>query len=244
MEELRRRILREIFVAPSVVLPIVGGASAWLMSWASGGSDLLNGVGLVGVLGGVGWFATRFIFQIDSLSQKALQDIERDKVQQEERLLDELQRNLAKDGDERTESILILLRENRKEVERMAKTPGIELRSLEVVKQSRELFWASIEQLEHSWKMFQLSKRVTGAERQGVLAQRERCLQEGRESAEHLRSAVDAFRGILDKNQVRDLDGLQRELSDSIEAARRSEERMRELQRGGVALGGQDRSRQ
>jgi len=37
---------------------------------------------------------------------------------------------------------------------------------------------------------------------------------------------------------------LQRELSDSIEAARRSEERMRELQRGGVALGGQDRSRQ
>ena len=121
---------------------------------------------------------------------------------------------------------------------RSGKKPGFETRGLDGVKLYRAMVWASVSQIDHAWKMVQVSKRVTGAERQGVLAQRERCLQEGRESAEHLRSAVDAFREILDKNQVRDLDGLQRELSDSSEAARRSEARMRELQREGRVQSG------
>jgi hypothetical protein len=230
VEALRKRILREIFVAPSVVIPLVGGASAWLMSWAGGGSDFLNAAGLVGVLGGIGWFATRVIFQMDSLSEKALRDLENERLATEEATLDQLQKRLAGDGDARTESILILLRETRREIERIAQTPGIQLRSLEIVKQSNELFWASIEQLEQSLKMFQLAKKLNGTERQAVLRQRESCLKEARESAEHLHSAVAAFRQVVDKNQVRDLDRLQQDLSDSIEAARRSEERMRELQ--------------
>ncbi|MFM7930422.1 MAG: hypothetical protein ACKO9Q_22170, partial [Pirellula sp.] len=90
MEELRKRILREIFVAPSVVLPIVGGASAWLLSWAGGGSDMLNLVGLAGVLGGIGWFATRFIFQLDGISQKAMHDLAKEALQKEENHLNEL----------------------------------------------------------------------------------------------------------------------------------------------------------
>jgi hypothetical protein len=232
VEELRKRILREIFVDPSVVLPVVGGASAWLLSWAGAGgsSDLLNFLGLAGVLGGIGWFATRFIFQLDSISEKAMRDLAAEALQREENHLNELQKNLATDQDPRTEQYLILLRENRAELEKIAQTPGIQIRSLEIVKQARELFWAATEQLDQSLKMFRLAQKLSGAEKQGVLVQRERCLSEARESAEHLRDAVSALRQFADKSLERDMDTLQLELAESIDAAKRSEERMRDLQ--------------
>jgi hypothetical protein len=231
VEELRKRILREIFVAPSVVLPIVGGASAWLLSWAGGGgSDMLNLVGLAGVLGGIGWFATRFIFQLDDISQKAMQDLAQEALQKEENHLNELQKRLATDKDPRTEQYLILLRENRADLEKLAQTPGIQIRSLEILKQARQLFWAATEQLDQSLKMYQLAEKLSGAQKQGVLAQREHCLSEARESAEHLRDAISAFRQFADKNLQRDMDSLQLELAESIQAAKRSEERLRDLQ--------------
>jgi hypothetical protein len=223
VEELRKRILREIFVAPSVVLPIVGGASAWLLSWAGGGgSDMLNLVGLAGVLGGIGWFATRFIFQLDDISQKAMQDLAQEALQKEENHLNELQKRLATDKDPRTEQYLILLRENRADLEKLAQTPGIQIRSLEILKQARQLFWAATEQLDQSLKMYQLAEKLSGAQKQGVLAQREHCLSEARESAEHLRDAISAFRQFADKNLQRDMDSLQLELAESIQAAKRS----------------------
>ena len=230
MEALRKRILREIFIAPSVVLPVVGGASAWLLSWAGGGNDWLNLAGLVGVLGGVGWFATRFIFQLDGISEKAMQDLAEEALQKEEKHLNELQKRLANDRDPRTEQYLILLRENRTDLERIARTPGIELRSLEIVKQARQLFWAASDQLDQSMKMYELAQKLNGAEKQGVLAQRERCLEEARESSEHLSDAIATFRQFADKTLERDMDTLQIELAESIRAAKRSEERMRELQ--------------
>ncbi|MCE2810408.1 MAG: hypothetical protein LW850_30600 [Planctomycetaceae bacterium] len=231
MEALRKRILREIFVAPSVVLPIVGGASAWLLSWAGGGgSDMLNLVGLAGVLGGIGWFATRFIFQLDSISEKAMQDLAKDAFQKEENHLNELQKRLATDKDPRTEQYLILLRENRAELEKLAQTPGIQIRSLEILKQARQLFWAATDQLDQSLKMYQLAQKLSGEQKQGVLAQREHCLSEARESAEHLRDAIATFRQFTDKNLQRDMDSLQLDLAESIQAAKRSEERLRDLQ--------------
>lgn len=218
-------------MAPSVVLPIVGGASAWLLSWAGGGgSDMLNLVGLAGVLGGIGWFATRFIFQLDSISEKAMQDLAKEAFQNEENHLNELQKRLATDKDPRTEQYLILLRENRAELEKLAQTPGIQIRSLEILKQARQLFWAATDQLDQSLKMYQLAQKLSGEQKQGVLAQREHCLSEARESAEHLRDAIATFRQFTDKNLQRDMDSLQLDLAESIQAAKRSEERLRDLQ--------------
>ena len=74
MDDLRKRILNEIFVAPSVVLPIAGGGTAWLLSWALGNVATLNLIGLVGVMVGIGWFATRFIFQLDAITEKAMRE--------------------------------------------------------------------------------------------------------------------------------------------------------------------------
>lgn len=230
VDDLRSRILNEIFVAPSVVLPIVGGATAWLLSWGMGGVDWLNGFGLIGVLGGIGWFATRFIFQIDAITEKALRDQIADQIRAEESQLDGLRDRLLQDSDARTLDALVLLRTNRAEIERIAQTPGIQLRSMDVVRQARQLFWAATEQLEQSHKRMQLARQLSGRERDRVLEQRERCVEDARESAEHLQSAVQTFRHFVDAQQDRDMDTLQNELSQSILSAKRSEERMRELE--------------
>jgi len=55
-------------------------------------------------------------------------------------------------------------------------------------------------------------------------------LEEARESSEHLSAAIATFRQFADKTLERDMDTLQLELAESIRAAKRSEERMRELQ--------------
>lgn len=159
-----------------------------------------------------------------------MQDLAEEALQKEEKHLNELQKRLANDRDPRTEQYLILLRENRTELERIARTPGIELRSLEIVKQARQLFWAASDQLDQSMKMYELAQKLNGVEKQGVLAQRERCLEEARESSEHLSAAIATFRQFADKTLERDMDTLQLELAESIRAAKRSEERMRELQ--------------
>jgi hypothetical protein len=230
LDDLRKRIMNELFVAPSVVLPIVGGATAWLLSWAGGGIDWLNGAGLVGVLVGIGWFATRFIFQMDAITEKAMRDQVADKIRREEAKLDDLAQRLAADRDPRTEDCLKVLRIHRAEIERIAQTTGIQMRSIGVVQQSRELFWAAIDQLEQSLKMHHLSGQLSGPSRREAMEQRERFLSEAIESSSHLRNAVGTFRNIAEKNQERDIDALQRELSDSIEAAKRSDERMKELE--------------
>jgi hypothetical protein len=101
---------------------------------------------------------------------------------------------------------------------------------MEIVKQARQLFWAAVDQLEQSLKMYHLAQQLSGQSRRDALEQRERFLSEAVESSGHLRDAVETFRRFADKNQERDMDTLQSELAASIEAAKRSDERMKELE--------------
>ncbi len=230
MDDTRKQIYNELFLAPSVVLPVVSGSTAWLLSWGLGGITLLNGVGLVAVLFGVGWFATRFIFQLESITEKAFRDQITKKIKEEDAKLDDLMLRLRADKDYRTKDYLMLLRTNRAELERISQSPGVQLRSMEIVKQGRQLFWASIEQLEQSLRLYNLAERLNGDDRNEVLKEREHFVNEAKESSEHLQVAVRTFRQFVDKNQDMDLDTLQAELRESIEVAKRTEERMRDLE--------------
>ena len=49
MDSIKRKVYTELFLAPSVVLPIVGGISAGMLAWALGGSSFLTGAAIVGV---------------------------------------------------------------------------------------------------------------------------------------------------------------------------------------------------
>jgi hypothetical protein len=230
LTNLRSRIASELLWAPSVVLPTVAGASAWLMSWAAGGVTLLNLVGLGAVIVGVGWMATRVIFFADDVAAKIVQQDAEKIIQAEEAKLDGLQFRLRSDRDYRTKDYLTLLRTCRSEFEEFAKQPGIAIQSLEIVKQVRQLFWSATDQLEQSLKMHELAERLSGEQRKNVLSQREQILEEIQISVEHMQSAVKHYQELMNKEQHSDLNTLRDELDASLRVAKRTEERMRELE--------------
>ncbi len=230
MNGFRSRIATELLWAPSVALPLVAGASAWLISWAVGGVVSLNVAGLALVLGGVGWMATRVIFFADDVAAKILREDAEKVVRAEEDKLDQLQMRLRADRDFRTKDYLTLLRTCRSEFEEFAKRPGIAIQSQEIAKKVRQLFWSAIEQLEQSLKLKLLADRLVGDEKKKILEQRENALGEIRVSIEHMQSAVSHYQELMNREQNTDLGGLRDELDASLRVAKRTEERMRELE--------------
>ena len=229
-ENIRRRVMSEIFLAPSVVMPIVAGASAWILSWAAGGVGILNLVGLAGVLGGIGWMATRAIFLTDKITAETLREIKQKQKDEENRELDQLQRKLRKDGDHRTQDYLLLLRTAKDDFEEATSQPGVEKRSAEVVQQVRQLFAAAIVQLQRTYKYWELSERLVGSERDLILDQREKLVNEIKETVDHVQDVTKQYIELMTREQQVDLSQLRDELDTSLRVAKRTEERMREIE--------------
>jgi len=200
------------------------------MSWAANGVTSLNVAGLVLVLGGVGWLATRVIFFADDVATKILRDDAEKIVKAEEEKLDQLQFRLRSDRDYRTKDYLTLLRTCRSEFEEFAKRPGIVIQSQEIVKQVRQLFWSATEQLKQSLKLHTLAERLNGDEKKKIQDQREHTLEEIRVSIDHMQSAVKHYQELMSQEQQSDLGSLRDELDASLRVAKRTEERMRELE--------------
>ena len=98
MDDVKKKVLLDLFVSPWVIVPMVGGLSAWMLSWGMDGSTTLNMIGLAGVLAGMGIQASRLIFGIEDLTKKAHTYVtEQEKLEQEQKL-DQLMVRLKKDG--------------------------------------------------------------------------------------------------------------------------------------------------
>ena len=50
MDDVKKKVLLDLFVSPWTVLPLAGGLSVWMLSWAAEGSAFLNVAGLAGVI--------------------------------------------------------------------------------------------------------------------------------------------------------------------------------------------------
>ena len=229
-KEIRRKVWYEIFLAPSAVLPIAAGATALLISWAAGGVALFTGAGIVGILGGLGWMATRAIFQVESITEKTIQEIRQKARDEQNRKLDDLMRKLRTDRDHRNDDYLIMLRKLSDEFESVASEPGVVLRSMEVIQQVRQLFAAAVVKLERSFDLWELSERLAGDAVQDVLQERERVLAEVKSTVDHLRSATQQYQDVIRREANSDLAQLQGELDTSLRIAKRTEERMREFE--------------
>jgi hypothetical protein len=230
MDAIRRKVMSELFLAPSVVLPMVAGASAWLVSWGLGGVTSLTVGGLVGILAGAGWMATRIIFQLDDITERTMRFAKEKARQEEEQRLDNLQDKLSQLGDHRAFDYLTILREQRNEFEELADQPSIQGRSHQVSGQVRQLFLAAVEQLERSYKLSELVERLRSNERREMQSRNEETLAEIKATIDSLTDAVEQFRRLSLREQDGDLSQLRDELDESLRVAHRTEERMREFE--------------
>lgn len=230
MDPVKRKVISELFFAPSVVLPIVGGISAALLSWASAGNAYMTGAAAVGILGGVGWMLTRMIFKVEDITDKAMQAELNKRLAEESQALDDLARQLRTDRDHRTQDYLTLLRSLRQDFEDTANQPGTKFRSAQLREKVGLVFEAAVDQLRQSYRLWELSENLAGPARDKVLANREQVLTEIDATIDRLQTTVKQFQYMIKADNTVDLATMRDELDATMRIAKRTEERMRQIE--------------
>jgi paraquat-inducible protein B len=230
VDPVKRKVISELFFAPSVVLPIVGGISAGMLSWAIGGNNSLTMAAAAGILGGLGWMMTRIIFKIEAITEDAMRFEQEQAIKAENKQLDELEQLLIGDGDDRTQDYLTLLRSVRQDFQETASQPGVQMRSARVREQVNTIFHATVDQLRHSYKLWQLSRSLNGDARRKVMESRENVMKEIGTTVDRLHNTVLQFRELIREDKKVDLASMREELEATMRVARRTEEKMREIE--------------
>jgi hypothetical protein len=230
VDPVKRKVISELFFAPSVLLPIVGGISAGMLSWAMGGNAWLTIGAIAGVLGGLGWMMTRIIFKVEAITEAAMRFEQEQAIKAENEQLDRLMQKLGSDRDERTQDYLILLRSLRDDFQNHTSQPGVQFRSARVREQVSAIFNAAVEQLGNSYKLWELSENLGGEPRRKVLVNREQILKEVSATIDRLQVAVTQIKEMIRQDEKTDLASMREELEATMRIARRTEEKMREIE--------------
>ncbi|TWT94816.1 hypothetical protein Pla108_36670 [Botrimarina colliarenosi] len=227
MDEVKKKVLLDLFVSPWTLLPTVTGLSAWMLSWAAGGNMTLNLIGLAGVVIGAGIQATRLIFGVEELTEQAYGYQEEKKRADRNSHLDQLAERLARDDDNRTEECLRRLRALHGLFEQ---DPPKGAAAIAIRDNVQRLFEASVRHLEHSYDLWEKARRLPVGTGGPLLEQRRAAIDEVVLTVNHLTRTVERYNALqADDGGDHELSQLRKELDATIEVARRADEQMDSL---------------
>ncbi|GAA4428411.1 hypothetical protein [Bremerella cremea] len=221
MDSVKKKVLLDLFVSPWTVIPIVGGLSAWLLSWGIDGNTTLNVIGLAGVLAGMGIQASRLIFGIEDLTARAHNYVTEQERLERNQHLDQLARRLEQDQDPRSEQCLNRLRALYTSLELDAPVGHAAISIREKVD---KLFNAAVRQLERSLELWDKANRLPGKIGRPLLEERRKAVDEVVLTVEHLARTVQQYHSFQLRDSDDELAKLRQELDRTIEVARRAEE--------------------
>jgi hypothetical protein len=224
--EIRKKVLLDIFAAPASLAPIVLGSTIGLIGWAGELSVYCIFSGMAGILVGVGVMLTKLIFNVEGLTEKAFNDWKNQAEDEFERKLDELAENLKKTDVAKDENFLRDLRQSFKTYKGHIKEEKIP-NNLEVSEKLIKLFNGCIEQLNESYTLWESTLSMSGNLKKETLKHRSHIL-------EDIDMAVDSFsktvRELIElKKEKEDLSALTKELGNSVDVAKKTEERLANL---------------
>ena len=222
MDEVRKKVLLDLFASPWTLIPLVGGLSSWLLSWGVNGNSTLNLVGLGGVLIGLGIQATRLIFGVEELTEKATRYLSEKERKERDKKLDQLRARLRKDDDPRTEECLRRLRKLYAIFEEEPAKGNTVIFREKVDK----LFHAAIRQLDQSFALWEKAKRLPGPTKRPLLKKRSEAIDEVVLTVNHLTRTVEQYHAFQMKDSDDELAKLREELDATIEIARRADDRI------------------
>ncbi|MEZ6087314.1 MAG: hypothetical protein R3C05_04655 [Pirellulaceae bacterium] len=226
MDKVRKKVLLDLFASPWSVIPIAGGMSAWLLSWAMDGQMGLNMAGLIGVMGGIGVMATRVIFGLEKITQDAFEFMTQQQKDAQERKLDELTQRLAEDGEPKTEAYLTELRHLYQTFLDDLEQGKLAAGARPVSEQVHRLFQAAVRHLEYSLDLWRRAKRLSGSAKEALLEERRNAIDEVGQTIEHLGLTIHQFHAFRIEASDSELSKLRKELEQSMMVARRAEERI------------------
>ena len=232
MNNVKRKVLLDLFASPLSLLPIVGGLTAMLGSWAIGGLPLLTFGGLAGILAGVGMFASRLIFGLERMTEQAYEYVLEQQQAHQHESLQNLHRQLEQDRDPRTERLLSQLRSLYNSLRQDIEQGKITVAAHEVLDGVDSMFQVCVDYLDQSFRLWQTASKMKGSSRKHVLQQREELIDEVGKSVDYLESTIDQLNSVVTKKSKSNLAQLRAELDETIRVARRAEERTDALGRG------------
>jgi hypothetical protein len=231
MDDVKRKVLLDLFASPLTLLPVVAGATALLASWAiGGGQPMLTFGGVAGMLTGIGVFASRMIFGLDKLTNQAYEYVLEQQQAGQLASLEKLKKRLELDRDPRTERLLAQLRTLYNSIKSDVKDGKITVVAHDVLDGVDNMFNVCVEYLDRSFDLWQTAQKMKGTAKEGVLAQREELINEVTQSCQYLEDTIDQLNSVSTQRSKSDLAKMRRELDETIRVARRAEERTRELE--------------
>ena len=173
--------------------------------------------------------ATRIIFKVEEITEAAMNLVESQRRQATEAELDELDKQLRQDGDDRTQDYLTLLRSLRDDFQQLSEMPGVLGRSRQLQERVNETLQATVDKLRETLSMATLIRKLDGAARRKIQLEREQLMNEIMSTVDQLRATVRDFEQLVRADDGADLNTLRGELEASLEIAKRAEKRMRDL---------------
>lgn len=220
MDEVKKKVYLDVFASPGTLLPIAGGLTAWIASWAIGGNAAMNFAGVAGVLTGVGVLATRLILQLDKITQKAYEHTLEKQRHEQEAALEHLRERLVRDRDPRTQNCLEELRLLYARLKEKVDKGHVNAAAFGVIEGVDRIFHTCIAQLEHSVELWETAKQMRGSARDELLQQREQLVLEICETVDHLGKSVEKFHAVTTNKNRSELARLRSELDQSMQVAR------------------------
>jgi hypothetical protein len=197
-----------------------------MLSWAVGGSPTANAIGIFGVLGGVGHFASRLVLGLEAITQRAYEALLQRRQHEQNRELDELERQLSTDQDPRTDSCLRELRGLYETFQKSCTQGRTVATQHQVISQVEQVFQASVQQLRRSLQLYDISQELSPQSRAEILAERERVIEDVLETRAHLSATIEEFQSLVTRRDQSDLSRLREELDETLRVAKKTEERM------------------
>jgi hypothetical protein len=233
--ELKKRVWLNLLGHPLTLGPALAGLSALLVAWGGEmGTGWLTFLGMSGVLASAGSLATQYLLRSDQLVRRAYESLEAEAAAAKERELDELYRRLKQDKDSRDEKLLRQLREvyQRFRGDTTWVTRISQQSAVEITNKVEKLFSGCIITLQRSLELADAARKMTTKDgRRSTEEARERLLEEVAQSVRQMAQTIDGVLAMgIQEQSTADLARIRQELDESLNVARRVEERMQTIE--------------
>jgi len=230
--KLRKEIILRLLNSPVSLLPFAGGATGLIVGIVFG-FNVLAFVSFVLMLGGIGIFLTRLLQSDSKIAQAVLEEMKEEEAKERKRVLDNLYYRLKSDGDSRTESLLhtllLLTEQFRYQLNNKNWSMKLNMQStFDILSNVEELFNGCIRSLEQSLELWRVANSVMVKEaRKPIIERREEIIKNVTESISKLSDIYAELQRITIEERGEDkLKKLRQELDDSLEIAKRVEQRL------------------
>ena len=229
----RKRFTMKLLAMPTSLVPMLAGLTDLILLW---GLNIKSGpaafAGLASILFGAGLFMTRLLTGNKKATQSVLASLQRDEINRREKLLDDLDKRLSRDKDERDENLLRDLRSMTSLFEKgcdMADPLGGRI-TFDILNAVDRLFRECVRHLDKTLELKENARTMATRElKKQLLVQREKMIKDIARSIAHLGTIladISALGAGLDDTPDSDLSNIRTELDRNLAVARKVNQRM------------------